>query len=334
MTSPTRIDRLRTGSAKVGCLLNPNSGQVRKRSAAIRQVLTSMPDMLVCEASDMDTFQSAMECLLQADTDLLVIVAGDGTTHAVLGHLFRILPVSNWPVLMIVPGGTTNMTPLDLGMRGKPEHILRRLRSVLVKPEALQLRQRPVLRIEQPGMDTLYGMFFAVGLVARGVKFSRSSVKQLGITGGIFTFLIMLRSLVGMISGMITGRQHDEWAPVTLTMTQGNGHVNQGTYLFALISALDCLLLNMRPYWGQEPAPLHVTWVDQHPRHLWRSLWPLLTGNGQALLEQDGYHSHNIQSLTLHLDDEYIVDGELYRSLGPNIPLQVSATDLVTFLVL
>ncbi len=334
MTSPARIDRLRTRSAKVGCLLNPNSGQVRKRDATIRQVLTSMPDVLVCEASDEMTFKSAMEQLLQAEIDLLVIVAGDGTTHAVLGHLFRTLSVDNWPVLMIVPGGTTNMTPLDLGMRGKPEHILRRLQSELIKPGTLQLRQRPVLRIEQPGMDTLYGMFFAVGLVARGVKFSRSPVKQLGITGGIFTFLIMLRSLMGMISGMMTGRHRDEWAPATMAMTHNNGCVNQGTYLFALVSALDCLLLNMRPYWGRESAPLHATWVDQQPRHLWRSLWPLLTGNGQALAEQDGYHSHNIHSLTLHLDDEYIVDGELYRSLGPNIPLQVSATDLVTFLVL
>lgn len=33
------------------------------------------------------------------------------------------------------------------------------------------------------------------------------------------------------------------------------------------------------------------------------------------------------------MDDEYIVDGELYRSVNPHKPLRISATDPVTFLV-
>lgn len=334
MTLQARIDRLKTGTAKVGCLLNPMSGQVSKRTPAIRQALAEIPGILVCEAHDAITFKTAVEQLLRANIDLLVIVAGDGTTHAILGHLFTVLAPEKWPVLMIIPGGTTNMTPLDLGMRGKPEQILSRLRDFLLKPSVPNLMQRPVLCIEQSGMAPIYGMFFAVGLIARGVKFSRSPVKQLGITGGIFTFLIMLRSLIGMIAGMLRGRHQSEWSPVTMTMTEANGRIHQGTYLFALVSALDCLLLNIRPYWGQEQAPLHVTLVDQHYKRLWRSLWPLLSGGGQVLQEKDGYYSHNTDSLSMHLDDEYIVDGELYRSISPHEPLRITATNPVTFLAL
>ncbi|SFD89288.1 acylglycerol kinase family protein [Nitrosomonas sp. Nm166] len=330
MTLQTRIERLTTGAARVGCLLNPMGGQVRKRKQAIWQALDEIPGILVCEATDAITFKTAIDRLIQADIDLLVIVAGDGTTHAILGHLFTSLALDGWPVLMTIPGGTTNMTPLDLGVHDKPEQTLRRLRAYLLQPSTPKLVQRPVLCIEQNGMKPIYGMFFAVGLVARGVKFSRSPVKQIGITGGIFTALIMLRSLIGMVFG----RRQSEWAPVTMTMTEANGRIHQGTYLFALVSALDCLLLNIRPYWGKEPAPLHVTAVDQHHQRLWRSLWPLLSGGGQILQEKDGYYSHNTHSLTLQMDDEYIVDGELYRSTRPQDPLRITATDPVTFLVL
>lgn len=333
MTLQARIDRMKTGAAKIGCLLNPMGGQVRKRKPAIRQALDAIPGIIVCEAADAITFKTAIDALIQADIDLLVIVAGDGTTHAILGHLFKLLAPEEWPVLMIIPGGTTNMTPLDLGVHDKPEKALHRLRDYLLNPAVPKLVQRPVLRIEQTGMNPIYGMFLAVGLVARGVKFSRSSVKQLGITGGIFTFMIMLRSFIGMVTGMILGRQQSEWAPVNMTMTEANGRIHQGTYLFALVSALDCLLLNIRPYWGKESEPLHVTLVDQQRKRLWRSLWPLLSGGGQILQEKDGYYSHNTRSLTLQMDDEYIVDGELYQSVNAHEPLRISATDPVTFLV-
>ncbi len=334
MSIQQRIDRLKNGAAKIGCLLNPLSGQARKRTKPIRHALENLSEIIVCEASDAPTFKTAIDTLLQADIDLLIVIAGDGTTLAILGHLFAKSPPSEWPVLMIIPGGTTNMTSLDLGVHGKPEQVLQRLRDYLQKPATPQLIQRPALCIEQTGAETIYGFFFAVGLVARGVKFSRSSVKQLGVTGGIFTFFIMLRSFIGMLIGMILGRHQSEWAPVKMSMTEDNGRIHQGTYVFALVSALDCLLLNIRPYWGQEQAPLHVTLVDQQRKRLWRSLWPLLSGRGHVLKETDGYYSHNTASMILHMDDEYIVDGELYRSVSQDEPLRLSATQPITFLVL
>ena len=330
MAEQSRIDRLKTGTAKIGLLVNPLGGQVRKRNHAINQALTGITGAIIYEATDLPTFQASVNALIQAEVDLLVIVGGDGTIQATLSHLFATLTHIKWPILTIIPGGTTNMTSLDLGIRGRPDQVLWRLHEYLLKPSAPVLVQRPVLCIEQAGSAKVYGMFFAVGLVARGVKFSRSSVKQLGITGGIFTVLIMLRSLVGML----LGRHQNEWAPVQISMVEANGTLHHGTYLFALVSALDCLLLNIRPYWGQEQAPLHVTLVDQQRKHLWRALWPLLSGRGHTLKEQDGYYSHNTHTLTLHMDDEYIVDGELYRSADQNEPLQITATNPVTFLVL
>ncbi|MDP1558712.1 MAG: acylglycerol kinase family protein [Nitrosomonas sp.] len=330
MAEQLKIDRLETGAPRIGLLFNPLGGQARKRELAIRQILTEIPRVIIHEATNAREFKTSIDCLLQADIDLLVIIGGDGTIHATLSHLFATLPPAKWPVLALVPGGTTNMTSLDLGVRGKPEQVLQRLCNYLLKPSESVLVQRAVLRVEQTGSEKIHGMFFAVGLVARGVKFSRSSVKQLGITGSIFTILIMLRSL----AGMILGRHQTEWAPAELSITEANGETHKGTYLFALVSVLDRLLLGIRPYWGKAQAPLHVTTVDQQCKHLWRSLWALFSGQGHRLKEQDGYHSCNIHTLELLMDDEYIVDGELYQATSLNGPLRISATEPVTFLVL
>ena len=332
MVDQPRINALKTGTTRVGVLFNPLSGQVRKREKKIRQTLTKIPHAIIQEATNAPEFKTSTDNLLQAEIDLLVIVGGDGTIHAILDILFTMRPPEKWPILAIVAGGTTNMTSLDLGIRGKPEHALKQLSNFLLQPQPLapSLISRPVLCIEQTGANKIYGLFFAAGLVARGVKFSRSSVKQLGITGGIFTLFIMLRSLVGMI----LGQRNSEWAPVEIATTESTGKVRNGTYLFVLVSALDCLLLGIRPYWGKESAPLHVTMVDQQRKHLWRSLWPLLSGRGHRLKEQNGYHSRNVNTIELIMDDEYIIDGELYRAISQNGPLRISATDPVTFLVI
>lgn len=325
----SKKDRLASGTARVGLLINPLGGKARKRIDTIRQVVATIPQALIYEASDLQGFHTSIDLLLNAEVDLLVIVGGDGTAQAIMTYLFSICPPHQWPLMVIVPGGTTNMTSLDLGVKGRPDEALKRLCAILQHPVELNFAQRAAICIEQSGADKIYGMFFAVGLIARGVKFSRSDVKKIGITGGIFTILIMLRSLFGML----LGQQNKEWAPVDLTITQENGVVHQDTYLFAMVSALDHLLLNIRPYWGNEQAPLHMTMVEQARKRLWQALWPLLTGRGEKLKAADGYHSHNANTLQLNMDDEFIVDGELFRSNGQQAPLRISATDPITFLV-
>ena len=49
---------------------------------------------------------------------------------------------------MIIPGGTTNMTSLDIGVHDKPVQALHRLRDYLLNLSTPKLAQRPVLCIE------------------------------------------------------------------------------------------------------------------------------------------------------------------------------------------
>ncbi len=177
-------------------------------------------------------------------------------------------------------------------------------------------------------MAKVYGMFFGVGLIARAVIFSQSKIKQLGITGEIYSGLIT----VGYLIGLIFGRRHGAWAPVRMSIIERNIELHHGTYAFLFASTLDRLLFGMRPYWGQEEEPLHITFVRQKPKRPLRSLLALLSGRGDSLKEQDGYHSCNTRALELLIDDDYIVDGESYRASSENGPLRITAAGPITFL--
>lgn len=329
MIEQARIDRLGGGKATVGFLFNPLSGRIRKRRDAIKAELTRIPNAICREATNAPEIYVSVDVFLEADIDLLVIVGGDGTVQAVLNHLFATYPLANWPVLNVIPGGTTNMTALDLGVHGRPEHILRKLSKCLLNGNPPVLVKRHVLCIEQAGTAKVYGMFFGLGLIARAVIFSQGRIKHFGVTGEIYSAIIML----GYLAGALMGRRQGAWAPVQLSVIEENIELHQGTYSFLFASTLDRLLFGMRPYWGREQEPLHVTFVRQQRERPLHSLLQLLSGRGSGLKEQDGYHSCNTRTLELLIDDDYIVDGESYHAAVQDGPLRITAAGPVTFLI-
>ncbi|MFO7580162.1 MAG: acylglycerol kinase family protein, partial [Nitrosomonas halophila] len=168
---------------RAGLIYNPLGGQFRKRDPDIRRVLAEMTGITQIEAKDLSEFDQAVSQLLAEDIEWLIIIGGDGTLQGVINCLFAQRSVEKWPLLTIVPGGTTNMIALDLGMHGKPEQVLTQVKQSLHQSSQPTLVSRPVLRIEQAGVKNVYGMLFGLGLIARGVRFSQSQVKQLGMTG-------------------------------------------------------------------------------------------------------------------------------------------------------
>ena len=183
MIEKSRVDRLGSGTATIGLIFNPLSGRIRKRKDAIRRALTEIPGATCREVTNAHEINASVGAFIDAGVDLLVIVGGDGTLQGVLCHLFATQPRSSWPILAVVPGGTTNMTALDLGILGDPESVLQKLRNSLLKQAPPVLLQRHVLCIEQTGVAKIYGMFFGVGLIARAVIFSQSRIKSWALPG-------------------------------------------------------------------------------------------------------------------------------------------------------
>ena len=333
MTEELRVKKIQMGNAKIGLIFNPLSGRIRKHKDTIKGVLEKIPGVILREAETGPEFKETVDEFLDIGVDLLVIAAGDGTVQAILGHLFTEYDHMDWPILAIIPGGTTNMTALDFVKYDNPEDSVRKLSQYISTKSLPALLKKHVLCIEQAGVNKVYGMFFAVGIIARAVIFSRSGIKQIRITGEIYSGLIMVGYLIGLFFRMRTGA----WAPARMTSVKLIGKNFTDCYQFLFASTLNRLLFNIRPYWGQEQAPIHVTFLKQRRKKIIRSIWALISGRSAVLkegplLRNDGYHSYNSSVIELVIDDDYIVDGELYHAESQDGPLKISAAGPVTFL--
>ena len=105
---------------KIGILSNPLSGRVKNDVTAIQDLSKSIPEGIYREASNQAEFKTVLEEFSNNKIEVLVIIGGDGTIHAVLSYLFSRKIFSSLPMLAIVPAGTTNMTAKDFKISGKP----------------------------------------------------------------------------------------------------------------------------------------------------------------------------------------------------------------------
>lgn len=306
----------------VGILCNPDSGRVRGRLAEIRELCRGIAGEDYVEVTGATIGGALVPDLLARRPELLVVIGGDGTLHAVLGHLLAPGLGVPLPALVAVPGGTTNMSALDLGVRGRPLAVLERLRDRLARQgaTALPTRERRILQVTRAGAAPLHGMFFGAGIIARGVQYFSSYVRGRGITGEVASGLVMARFLGALLGRDSAGLT----SPVDAEIEGMNGVKGRQPYLAILASVLDRLLLGARPYWGAEPAPIHATTIRANPARMLQSIPAILRGRGERLRAEDGYVSANVSALTLKVDGPFVVDGECYESNGAAVSLAAS----------
>jgi hypothetical protein len=309
-------------SIGVGILCNPEAGRVRGRLPEIRALCRRIAGENYAEITGATIGGTPVPEMLSRQPGLLVVIGGDGTLHAALGHLLSPARAAPLPAVMAVPGGTTNMSALGLGIRGRPLAVLESLRERLALQDAASLpaRERRILQISRDGAATLHGMFFGAGIIARGVQYFSAHVRGKGLTGEVASGLVMARflgALLGADSGGLTG-------PVNAEIEGMDGVTGQQPYLAILASVLDRLLLGARPYWGAGPAPIHATAIRARPARLYRSMLPVLRGRGAGLRPEDGYISANVEALSLRLEGPFVVDGECYETNGATLSLAAS----------
>lgn len=313
--------------SRVGLLCNPLSGRAGRRLDAVRKAASAIPGGIFREAGSRLEMVSALDEFAAQGVDLLAVIGGDGTVHAVLSHLFGVESAPMLPMLTIIPAGTTNMTATDLGIRGGPLSALARLGTQLARPGTAPAQIRHVLRVEHAGL-LLHGMFFGAGLIAEGVRFFLERVRGRGITGEMASALVMARYLARLLC-LGVGNLSE---PMSATLCLDQEPPRNDPFLLVFATTLQRLLLGTRPYWGTEPAPVHATAIASSSRRLWRSLPSVIAGKGGALHADDGYVSRNVMALTLQMDGDFVVDGQLYRAVSSQGPVRLAAAGPVRFL--
>jgi len=314
---------------RAGLLCNPASGFVRKHPQKIRELIAQMPDVIFRESAGPDGIPPIIDEFNVSGINLLIIIGGDGTVQAVLNDLLSRSDLIKLPYISIIPAGTTNMTAKDIGFRGSPLKVLQKLSRLLTGHTEGKLVKRPALCIEQAGRADIHGMFFGAGIIAGGTRFFHQHIKKSGVIGE-FTSAIVI---VHLLTGLLMKRSSAELQPARILLKDDNGLSHDQVCLILLASTMHRLLLGLRPYWGQQQAPLHTTFITATATRLWRSLLRLITGHGSDLAETDGYYSRNNHSLEIWMDEDFIVDGEFFRAESQYGPIRITATENIVFLV-
>ncbi len=321
----------RSGPRRLGLISNPLSGANKRRGLAeLHRLLACHPGMPHVEVRTAADVSSALRELARAEVDLVAVNSGDGTVQAVLTSLFVERPFPSLPLLALLAGGTTNMTALDLGLRGSVAGGLRRLIHWARSGEGhAGVLSRPVLRVDHsshPG--PLYGMFVGAAGIYNGIRFFHTRVRPMGLRGDPAHLFILVRFLVGL------ARRDDALvAPLRAEIRTEQAYVPPGDYLMMLVTTLDRLIVGARPFWNSGGGPLRLTALGARPRKLLNALPALVRGRpSRWATPANGYVSLCAREVRLAMNGGFAIDGELFQADPVQGPLVIGDGGRIGFL--
>ncbi len=289
----------------VGFLINPRSGRIRNRMESVRGATATAA--LSREAVDLAGIRSATRELLEARLDVLAIIGGDGTAQAVLTELM--LSGGEWPDVAIIPGGTTNMTAIDLHGRLKVTGAIAATFQQAAKARGDRARiHRPLVEVRLPPGERQYGFCLSSGAVIAGMEHYQKSVRSRGLRDELSASISVIRGFIGLARGE---RGWTETADTEYRLAPEAAWRTHQALLLA--TSLERLILGFRPWWGTQPLPLHVTAVRQAPAKLIRRARAFVRGRADAgLTPENGYRSDNADWLEIRPAGAVGLDGEVF----------------------
>lgn len=259
----------------------------------------------------------------QKPVDHILIEGGDGTVRTIMSALLNTYSNDQiLPAISIIPSGTTNQIARNLGLKNVGD-----LDAVLkgrVKETTM-----PLVKIQPKGgtsshHESLYGFLFSTGALPYVSRFTQEKLNKKGIGGGTAVVGAVLKAVTGDKSQLMPPSKHKMHA----FMGESTVFKHKDVALGTVMTTLPTLMLGLDPFWGDEDAPLRVTWAKADSRKLGRNVAGLWMGRKQDRA-QDGFYSHNIDRLNLKTKAPTTLDGDFLDISGQK--LRISASRPVKF---
>lgn len=258
-----------------------------------------------------------------AGGDTLIVNGGDGTLDLLIARLRR-APLAAWqPNILLLRGGTTNMTHRDVGYGKNPAAALA---EIMRRSTPWNTTQRDVLCLRGdclPGPQ--YGFFFGTHALARAIRHARRTLHRRGITGTMGEAWVLGSTLVALLRGKAHG--HPLLDPTALHYTR-NGVSCQSSHVLLMATTLNTLMLGLRPARPQAGAFGCVS-IHTPMRGLLRELPSLWRGTPNQ--SEGSLIRWCDRAVTLRLDSEVTLDGELFATTTQT-PLTLTIDTPITFL--
>lgn len=315
----------------VGMLSNTLSHLNKRQLPAINALLAEHEGFRHVVVEGVRGLDHAIKDLARDGADVLVVNGGDGTLCAALSCLCEQRPFAVLPPIAVLPSGMTNMTAFDVGPRGDPLDILKRLIALVESGDIEgKLVGRPVLRVTgAKDLPDQYGFFFGTAVIVRAIELCRDQAHAKGLEADFANAVTLARAL---FSWLISRGENAFIHGDAMTVAVDDGPATPATFLVALATTLDRLVLNSRPFWheGEETAPIRFTTIAYPPRHLLRHAWRILYGRGDRRLPDPPFHSQRARTISLRMRCPFTIDGEIFET-DPDKPVTVSVGERARF---
>jgi len=314
---------------RIGLLSNPHSGRNRRMLGHLQGIVTAAGGIHHEITPDVSDIPLALLRMAQADIEVVAVNGGDGSIALVLGCLLSgDSPFPSPPLLCALPGGTTNVTVGDVGIRGGLDTAL--LRLLAWRNGKLEGREliRPVIGVRGARGQVLgCGLVFGAGAVVTGIEYWQESVRSRGMRSEYSSGVAMIRTVWGMLRG------HERFArPVRMQLQLPGTTPVDADFTLLTVSTLQRLFLGIHPFWGQETGALRITAIERGARGFARALPSILAGRAPVHADDGGYHSANTETLLLGFNGSYTMDGELHIAEKADSPLCIYTAGDARFL--
>jgi diacylglycerol kinase-like protein len=306
----------------IGLIINPLSGRGSGRGERLLHALRGTPGIEIAVLHDFSELPAILDRLAKIGVDVLAISSGDGTIHAIQTLLAEASPFPHAPKLVLLSHGTANMSAGTLGLN-RPMHEIARLLRDRNSLEALNHVKRPTLKVSNAADGkTRHGMFLGTGAVYEATAYCQRIIQRTGVMGSAAIVATFMRTFTQALSS----RRSPPAGPSIIrkyelrVTADGREKFSSGGLLF-LATTLDRLVLQTRPFWGGQSAPIRATVISYPVRNVARWLLTGLYGSEHRRMPQEAT-SFCATSLEIHGSTPYVMDGEFFHP-SPNLPLHV-----------
>jgi len=298
----------------VAIISNPLSTTNAGGMDAIREIVNQSANVVHFELNGIETVDEALELFARANPSMLIINGGDGTIGAVLASILYKKPFSIVPPIAFLPGGKTNMTAADLGSKGKPIKVLKRLLKMAREGricESMQSRNLIEMDIGDGELPRV-GTFFGTAGVVKGIFWCRENAYSMGLPNTVAHIVSTFKLLTAALG---IGKSKDLLVsdPMSINVP-GHGRM-AGQYSAVLTTTLDRLLLGVRPYSSEGSGGLRFAAVEAGGKNFIRAVKGLFTGAfGDKTIV--GTHVRKSDEVRVEGTDPVTLDGEIYHPIA------------------
>ena len=315
----------------VAIISNPDSTTNANGMDAVREIVGQSKNVVHFELNGIDSVDEALALFGRANPAMLIINGGDGTIGAVLSSILYKNPFSVVPPIAFLPGGKTNMTAADLGFKGKPIKVLRRLLKIAREGRISdKLCSRNLVEMDiGDGELPRVGTFFGGAGVVKGIHWCRENAYAKGMPNAVAHLAYALKLFLAALG--FGGSKHLLVSDPMAINVPGHGRMS-GQYAAVISTTLNRLLLGIKPYGKEGVGGLRFAAVEAGGGNFLRAIKGLVTGRfGNKTI--GGTHVRQGNEVRVESTDPVTLDGEIYHPL-PGKPVILRGDKSLAFVSL